>query len=80
MGDKSWIYRYEPGTKQHSSQWNSPQSPRAKEVWWVWGSTSSMLFVFFDVKGIVHRKFAPPNTVVNSNFYCDVLTWLRENV
>jgi hypothetical protein len=38
------------------------------------------LFLFFDVKGIVHCKFVPPNTKVNSDFYCDILRCLRENV
>jgi hypothetical protein len=35
---------------------------------------------FFDVKGIVHGEFVPPNTMGNSEFYCDVLRCLRENV
>jgi hypothetical protein len=39
-----------------------------------------MLILFFDVKGIVHREFVPPNTMVNSDFYCDILRCLRENV
>jgi hypothetical protein len=53
MGDENWIYGYEPETKQQSSQWRSPQSPRAKKAQKVWSSTMSMLIVFFDVKGIV---------------------------
>jgi hypothetical protein len=32
------------------------------------------------MKGIVCRGFVPPNTTVNSDFYCDVLRRLRENV
>jgi hypothetical protein len=39
-----------------------------------------MLIVFVNVKGIVHHEFAPPNTMVNSDFYCEVLRHLRENV
>jgi histone-lysine N-methyltransferase SETMAR len=39
-----------------------------------------MLIVFFDVKGIVHREFVPPNTMVKPDSYCDVLRHLRENV
>jgi hypothetical protein len=27
--------------------------------------------VSFDMKGIVHCEFVPPNTTVNSDFYCD---------
>jgi hypothetical protein len=34
----------------------------------------------FDEKGIVYHEFVPPNTMVNSDFYCDVLRSLRENV
>jgi histone-lysine N-methyltransferase SETMAR len=73
-GDGSWIYDYDPETKQQSSQWKSPQSPRAKKARQVRASTKSMLlvFFFFDVKGIVHREFVLPNTTVNSCFYCDL--------
>jgi hypothetical protein len=35
---------------------------------------------FFYVKDIIHCEFVPPNTMVNSDFYCDVLRRLRENV
>jgi catechol 2,3-dioxygenase-like lactoylglutathione lyase family enzyme len=37
-------------------------------------------FSFFDVKGIVHCEFVPPNIKVNSDFYCDVFGCSRENV
>jgi hypothetical protein len=67
-GDESWIYGYEPETKQQSSQWKSRQSPRTKNAWQVHSSTKSMLIVFLDVKGIIDRKFVPPNTSVNSDF------------
>jgi hypothetical protein len=40
----------------------------------------SLFFFFFDVKGIVHCEFVPPNNTVNSDFYCDVLRCLRENL
>ena len=29
-GDESWVYRYDPQTKQQSSQWKSPGSPRPR--------------------------------------------------
>jgi hypothetical protein len=46
MGDESWIYGYDPETKQQSLQWKSPQSPRAKRARQVCSSTKSMLIVF----------------------------------
>ena len=39
-----------------------------------------MLICFFDQEGIVHREFVPPGMRVNTDFYCDVLRRLRENV
>jgi hypothetical protein len=51
-----------------------------KGAWQVRSPTKSMIIVFFDVKGIVHCEFVPPNITVNSDFYCDVLRHLTENV
>jgi hypothetical protein len=51
-GDESWIYSYgyDPETKQQSSQWKSPQSPKAKKkARQVRSSTKSMLIVFFSM-------------------------------
>jgi hypothetical protein len=39
-----------------------------------------MLTVFLDMKGIVHCEFVPLNATVNSDFHCNVLRCLRENV
>ena len=39
-----------------------------------------MLICFFDQEGIVHRGFVSPGMTVNTDFYCDVLRRLRENV
>ena len=30
-GDESWVYVYDPETKQQSSQWKGPTSPRPKK-------------------------------------------------
>jgi hypothetical protein len=79
MGDDSWIYGYDPETRQQLLQRKSPQSQSAKWVWQVQSSTKRML-IFVYVKGIVHCEFFPPNTMVNSDFYCDVLRHSRENV
>jgi hypothetical protein len=40
--------------------------------------TKSMVIVFFYVKGIIHHEFVPPNTMFNSDFYCDLLRHLRK--
>ena len=71
--DESWIYAYDPETKQQSSQWKSPKSPRPRKARQVRSATKTMIIIFFDERGIVHREFVPPGRTVNSDFYCNVL-------
>jgi len=79
-GDESWVYRYDPETKQQSSQWKSPGSPRPKKARQSSSKTKSMLIVFLDIRGIVHHEFAPQGQTVNAGFYCSVLHCLREDI
>jgi len=48
-GDQSWVYGYDPETKQQSSQWKSPGSSRPKKARQSRSATKSMLIVFFDI-------------------------------
>jgi histone-lysine N-methyltransferase SETMAR len=79
-GDESWIYEYEPDTKQQFSQWKSPNSPRLKKVRQVKSKVKTMLIIFFDIKGIVHNEFVLAGQTINSAHYCDILQRLRKNV
>jgi histone-lysine N-methyltransferase SETMAR len=79
-GDLSWIYGYGPETKQQSSQWKSPNSPRPKKARQVKSKVKSMLIIFFNIKGIVHKESFLAGQTDNSSYYCDVLWRLCENV
>jgi len=68
-GNESWVYGYDPETKQQFSQWKSPGSPRPKKARQIRSMTKSMLIVFFDIRGIVHHEFAPQGQTVNAGFY-----------
>ena len=57
-GDESWVYGYNSETKQQSSQWKSPMSPRPKKARQVKSNVKSMIITFFDVKGIVHKNLS----------------------
>jgi len=52
-GYESWVYGYNPETKQQSSQWKGPTSPLPKKGCQVQSKTKVMLLVFFDSEGIV---------------------------
>lgn len=79
-GDESWIYGYDPETKQQSSQWKTPGSPRPKKARQVRSKIKVMLLVFFDADGIVHHEYTPQGQTVNKEFYLDVMRRLREVV
>jgi hypothetical protein len=51
--DESWIYGYDPETKQQASQWKSPNSPRQKKE----RQPKSKLKSTHTTKGIVHKEF-----------------------
>jgi len=79
-GDESWVYGYDPETKQQSSQWTSPGCPRPKKARQSRSANKSMLIVFFDIRGIVLHEFVPEGQTVNAEFYCKVLCCLREDI
>jgi hypothetical protein len=78
-GGETWVYSYDFETKQQSSQWKSPKSPRPKKAPQVRSNVKSML-IFFNIQGIVHKEFVPPGQTVNGKFYCEVLKQLREDI
>jgi hypothetical protein len=56
-GNKTCVDGYDPESKQQTSQWKSPNSPRPKKEHQVRSNVKSMLLVFSDIQGIVHKEF-----------------------
>jgi histone-lysine N-methyltransferase SETMAR len=79
-GDENWIYGYDSETKKQSSKWKSTHSPKLKKARQVKSKFKSILNIFFDIKGIVHKEFVLAGQTVNFACYCDVLRRLCENV
>jgi len=78
MGDESWVFDYDPETKWQSSEWHMKSSPRPKKACMSISKVKTMIIVFFDSRGIVHKEFVPPGLTVNHAFYKDVLERLRK--
>jgi hypothetical protein len=74
------VYGYDPETKQQSSQWKSPSSPRPKIFDKSRATLSPCSSPFYNIDGIVHREFVPPGQTVNKVFCCDVVRSLREDM
>ena len=77
-GDESWVFDYDPETK--SEEWQTKRSPRPKKARMSRSKVKTMIIVFFDSRGIVHKESVPPGQRVNHAFYKDVLERLRKRV
>ena len=79
-GDESWVFDYDPETKRQSEEWHTKSSPRPKKARTSRFRVKTMIIVFFDSRGIVHKEFVPQGQRVNHAFYKDVLEQLRKRV
>ena len=78
--DETCCYSYNPETKQASSQWKTPNSPKAKKARQGRSNVKIMLISFFYANRIVHKEFVPPGQTVNQQFYLKVLKRLCNSV
>lgn len=79
-GDESWTFQYDPETKAQSSEWHTPESPRPKKARMSKSRVKTMLIVFFDKRGLIHKEFVPQGKTVNAEFYKEVLQRLHKAV
>jgi len=79
-GDEAWVFDYDPETKRPSEEWHMKSSPRPKKARMNRSRVKTMIIVFFDSRGIVHKEFVPTGQTVNHAFYKDVLEQLRKQV
>jgi len=79
-GDESWCFAYDPETKRQSAQWVGKNSPRPKKLRFQKSKIKTMLIVFFDSQGIIHKEFVPPGRTVNAEFYKNVLDRLCKRI
>jgi len=78
-GDESWVCDYDLETKQQSEEWHK-KSSRPKKARMSRFRVKTMIIVFFNSHGIVHKEFVPPGQTVNHAFYKDVLERLQKRV
>ena len=77
-GDESWVYEYDLETRQISSRWKTPSSPQPKKERQVKSNFKTMLFVFFEIDGLVRHEYIPRGQRVNKEFCNTVLQCPRD--
>jgi len=78
--DETWVYGYDPETRNQSSQWKTSGSSRPKKARQSKSNVKVMLIFFFDSEGIVRLEFVPRGTTVNAEYYKGILQSLRNDV
>ena len=68
-GDETWVYSWDPETKQQSAEWRSPDSPRPQKAIRKQNSLKVMHIMFFDIQGVLLNWAVPLNTRVNGSYY-----------
>ena len=79
-GDETWCFAYDPATKQQSAEWVGQNSPKPKKLRFQKSRVKTMLIVFSDTEGIIHREFVPEGQKLNTEFYVDVLDQLLKRI
>lgn len=79
-GDETWLYFYDPETKQQSSVWKKPENAPLVKARPSKSEGKIMAITFFDAEGIVYRHLVPNNQTVNGTYYVSVLKNLVDAV
>ena len=58
-GYETWCFAYDPETKRQSSEWVGETFPRRKKLKFQRSRIKSVLIIFFDSQGVVHKEFVP---------------------
>jgi len=67
--DETWLYLYEPESKQQSMVWKHPQSPPPKKAKTCRSAGKFMFLFFMDVDGMILQHAVPQGTTVNAEYY-----------
>ncbi len=80
MGDKSWVFEYDPKMKRQSMEWKEKGKARTKWVRMSKSKVKVMVIFFFDWQGIILQDFVPPWQTANAAYYIEVLKNLRPRI
>jgi len=72
--DKTWLYHYDPETKQQSMEWRHSGSPRLPKKFRVQKSAGKFLVsIFWDQDGILLIDYFPKGQTINAEYYSSLL-------
>ena len=79
-GDETWCLKYDPEGKRQSMEWRGQRSPKGKTVRCEKSRIKTMLVVFFDSEGLIHKEFLPEGSTLTAATYVDILKRLLQRI
>ena len=72
--DETWLYHYDPETKQQSTEWRHSGSPRPPKK----SAVKVLASIFWDRDGILLIDYLPKGQTINVEYYSSLLVQLKD--
>jgi len=76
--DETWLYHYDPETRQQSLEWRHSGSPRPKKFRAQKFPGKVLASIFWDQDGILLFDYLPKGQTINVEYYSSLLVQLKE--
>jgi len=76
--NETWLYHYDPETKQRSKEWRHSGSPRLKRLRVQKSAGKFLASTFWDQDGILLIDYLPKGQTINAEYYSDLLVQLKD--
>jgi len=76
--DETWLYHYDPETKQQSMEWRHSGSPRPKKFRVQKSAGKVLASIFWGQDGILLIDYLPKDQTINAKYYSSVLAQYKD--
>ena len=76
--DETWLYHYDPETKQQSMDWWHSGSPRPKKLRVQKSAGKILASMFWDQDGILLVDYLPKGLTINAEYWSSLLVQLKD--
>jgi len=76
--DETWLYHYDPETKQQSMEWRHSGLPCPKNLQVQKSAGKVLTSIFLDQDGILLIDYPPKGQTINAEYYSSLLVQLKD--
>jgi len=76
--DETWLYHYDPETKQKSMEWRHSGSPRPQNFRVQKSAGKCLASIFWYQDDILHIDYLPKGKTINAEYYLSLLVQLKD--